>query len=172
MVAWPVRASRQSHYELTSYRGAKIHTTVPPAGTIWTDASIPLGSTRGPRRLDPRDRWVWIYFDLVTPQRKVHLQAFIRTGRKGVEVAKLGRTDLDSTKDHPMTSGELGNVVVDNDKRQVIFVLDDAIKDVENTVDDSTMTRAVELRGKGIETNSYMSYTEGRTLLIIGSDAR
>lgn len=64
MVSWPVQASKKSDYELTTYRGAKIHTEVPPSGTIFTDEEVKLGTTRGPRGLDFRKRWVWVYFDL------------------------------------------------------------------------------------------------------------
>lgn len=173
MVAWPVRASKQSEYELTTYRGAKKHTTVPASGTIFTDAEVPLGSTRGPRGLDFRKRWVWIYFDLVTPHRKIHLQTFVKTDRHGVEVASLGRTDLDSTKDDHQSSGELGSVIIDKERREVVFVVDESLKDVENTVDDTMEGRKVtSIRGKGIETNSYMSYRLGRTSLIVGQEAR
>lgn len=173
MVSWPVRASQKSDYELTTYRGAKKHTTVPPSGTIFTDAEVQLGSTRGPRGLDFRKRWVWIYFDLVTPHRKVHLQSFVRLDRHGVETASLGRTDLDSTKDNHQSSGELGSVVIDKEKRQVVFVVDEKLQDVENAVDDSTEGRKMtSMRGKGIEVNSFMSYKLGRASLMVGQEAR
>ncbi|ORY50675.1 PLC-like phosphodiesterase, partial [Leucosporidium creatinivorum] len=175
MVAWPVRASKNSDYELTTYRGAKIHTEVPPSGTIFTDEEVKLGTTRGPRGLDFRKRWVWVYFDLVTPHRKIHLQGFVKTDRKGIEVASLGRTDLDSTKDNHQSSGSLGSVIIDNDStpRRAIFVVDASLKDVENTVDDTTEGRKVSsIRGKGIETNSWVSLGEGRSSLIVGKEAR
>lgn len=62
-----MRASKGSDYKLATYRGAESHTSVAgPAGTLFTDEEIKLGSTRGPRSLDFRKRWMWIYVDLGT----------------------------------------------------------------------------------------------------------
>lgn len=111
----------------------------------------------------------------MTPHRKIHLQAFVKTDRKGIEVASLGRTDLDSTKDNHQSSGSLGSVIIDNDStpRRAIFVLDASLKDIENTVDDTMEGRKMSsIRGKGIETNSWVSLGEGRSSLIVGKEAR
>jgi hypothetical protein len=111
----------------------------------------------------------------VTLRRKIHLQAFVKTDRKGIETASLGRTDLDSTKENHQSSGSLGSVIIDKESTppRAIFVLDESLKDVENTVDDTMEGRKVtSIRGKGIETNSWISLSEGRGSLIVGKEAR
>lgn len=116
---------------------------------------------------------MWIYVDVVTPRRKVHCQIFVRLGRKGVLEAKLGRTDLDSTKDSPCSSGELGQGVVDVEKKEVKFNLGEELAEVENVTDDTMEKRGLtDVRGKGIETNTYMSLTGGKVSVVVGSEAR
>ncbi|SDA03124.1 BZ3500_MvSof-1268-A1-R1_Chr11-1g03316 [Microbotryum saponariae] len=171
MIGWPSQGSKDDDFALSTYRGAKTHTSVPVSGTIFTDPDFQLGQTRGPRRFDLRDRWVWVYFDLVTTERKVHLQAFVKLDWNGVVAARLGRTDLDSTKDNPTSSGDAGSVVVDPGKRLVTYVIDKSVVDMENIVDDSTK-RGIDVRGKGIETNTWMSYHHGRISVIVGNTAR
>ncbi|KAI5475561.1 hypothetical protein MNV49_001157 [Pseudohyphozyma bogoriensis] len=173
MTTWPVKASTHSDYMLNTHRGADFRETVPPAGTSSIDESFVLGAMRGPKPLDPRHRWGWVYFDLVRSDRKkVHLQVFVRADRKGVDLALLGRTDLDSNFDNPMSSGELGKGVWDEERREVVFELGEELADVENTVDDSTKKASRLLAGKGVHTATYVSDELGRASIIVGHEAR
>ncbi|KAK4048970.1 hypothetical protein OIO90_005605 [Microbotryomycetes sp. JL221] len=172
IVAWPVQASQKSDFELTTYRGAKKHTSVPPNGTIFTSPTFEIAQTRGPKKLDFRDRWCWIYADLVTPERPVHLQAFVQLDRKGVEVATLGRADLDSTKDDSQSSGALGRVEIDNARKQVTFFIDEEVAKTDNTVDDSTKKASLTKLGKGIQINTYVSLYKTKASVIAGREAR
>ncbi|KAM0791848.1 hypothetical protein ACM66B_004105 [Microbotryomycetes sp. NB124-2] len=172
IVAWPVQASQASDFVLTTYRGAKKHTSVPSNGTIFTQPQFELANTRGPKKLDFRDRWCWIYFDLVTPERPVHLQAFVQLDRKGVEVATLGRADLDSTKDNSQSSGAVGRVEIDNSNRRVQFFVDEEVAKTDNVVDDATKKASLVKLGKGIQINTYVSLYKTKASVIAGREAR
>lgn len=106
----------------------------------------------------------------------MHLQLYVKTDRKGIDEASLGRTDLDSTKDNPQSSGALGgdgSVVIDNQQRKVTFVVDASFESVENEVDDTMEKRKLtSLRGKGLEINSWVSAEVARTSLMVGEEAR
>lgn len=99
-------------------------------------------------------------------------QLFLKLDRHGIVLATFGRTDLDSTSDDPQSSGQLGEGRIEEQAKRVTFVLDEKLCEVENEVDDSVKKKVIQLRGKGIETNSYMSYQLGRTSLIVGKQAR
>ena len=141
-----------------------------------TDDTFELGTMRGPRRLDPRSRWSWFFVDLVvggSHARRVHLQFYIELDRKGVDKALMGRLDLDSDRDEPMDSGELGapeDVHVKG--REVTFTVTDALLAVANDTDDSTKKPSKLLLGKGVEASSYVSAPHGRVTLVVGEEAR
>ncbi|KAK4046946.1 hypothetical protein OIV83_005737 [Microbotryomycetes sp. JL201] len=172
IVAWPVQASQKSDFELTTYRGAKKHTTVPANGTIFTQPEFELATSRGPKKFDLRDRWCWVYFDLVTPERPVHLQAYVQLNRKGIEAATLGRTDIDSTKDDSQSSGAVGRVEIDNSKKHIRYFIDDQVAQTENIVDDSTKKASLTKLGKGISINTYVSLYKTKASVIAGKEAR
>ncbi|KAL8293568.1 hypothetical protein RQP46_000269 [Phenoliferia psychrophenolica] len=172
IVAWPARASKSSDYLLTTARGANFYGSVPPNGTVsLTDEPFKMGELRGPKHLDFRKRWGWVFLDLVHPDgTTVHLQVFLKISRKGVEAASIGRTDLDATVDVPMPSGELGKGTVEG--TVVTLVVDESFKDIKNVVDDSTKKGKKEFPGKGVETSSYISHKLARASLLVGSEAR
>lgn len=151
-----MRATTHSDYLLSSFRGTDFHSSVPPNGTVSTAATFHLGDIRGPKHLDPRQRWGWLFFDLVkADQTKIHLQAFIKVSRKGVTEALLGRTDLDANVKAPMSSGTVGEGVVEG--QTVTFAVGEDLRTLENVVDDSTKAGIKDIPGKGIDTASYVS---------------
>lgn len=144
---------------------------MPPNGTVSQDVEFKIGEMRGPKHLDFRKRWGWIFFDLVHADgTKVHLQAFLKLSRSGVVDALLGRTDLDSTVEKPQSSGQVGTGTVDG--MMVTFVVDETLRDLQNVVDDSTKKGVRELIGKGVETSSFVSHQLARASLMVGSEAR
>jgi hypothetical protein len=175
VVSWPIPSRFASDYVLSPTRNSSSFHAVPPPRTTSTDPSFPLATFRGPKKLDPRSRHGWVFFDLVStePVRRAHFQIYIKAGRKGVEEAKLGRTDLNSTESNPMPGGEFGKVVVDAEARTVTVELDESMKGVQNVVEDSVKKGVKDLPGgKGVQTSTYVSYEMGRTTIVVGSEAR
>ncbi|KAK4699903.1 hypothetical protein P7C70_g6353, partial [Phenoliferia sp. Uapishka_3] len=171
ITAWPVRATKISDYLLSTSRGSNFYNTVPQNGTFSLEQHFEIGELRGPKHLDPRPRWGWIFFDLVHADgKKVHLQVFVKVSRNGVQEAVLGRTDLDSSSDNPMPSGEVGKGAIKGNT--ITFSVDESLKDIENTVDDSTKEGIGRFTGKGIETSSYVSSELARASVVVGSAAR
>ena len=126
---------------------------------------------RGPKHFSPLKRWGWVYFDITRADHtKVHLQAFLKVNRHEVVTASLGRTDLDSNVKTPMPSGELGHVKIED--HTVTFIVDAAVKDAQNIVDDTMKKGSHVVPGKKIHTTTYVSHTLGRTSLLVQKDAR
>lgn len=168
MTTWPVRATTHSSYTLSTHRGTNFHSSVPPSSTLSTSPLFSLGSMRGPRRFDPRERWGWIYFDVVRADRRIHLQAFLRLDRRGVVRASMGRVDLESSREEPMPSGEVGEVVVEG--RTVRFVVDERVGDGRNRGWEEGERGRGEFAGKGVETSTYVSCEMGRASVVVGSE--
>ncbi|KAM0752878.1 PLC-like phosphodiesterase [Meredithblackwellia eburnea MCA 4105] len=171
--AWPVRASTHSDYLLRTYKGADFHDSVLPNGTVSTDEHFTIGQMRGPKHLDPRKRWGWVFVDLVHPDgTKVHLQLYIKLDRKGLHEATIGHTDLDSNVKNPQSSGQVGSKGKQDDGNKIVFEIDESLKTLQNAVDDSVKHGIKTVPGKGIETHSYVSHKLARASLLIGSEAR
>lgn len=156
---------------MSTFRGSDFNSSVPANGTTSSDQIFVVGVIRGPKHLDPRKRWGWIYVDLVKMDRsKVHLQVFVKLDRKGVEEAWVGRTDLDSTESKPMPSGSLGKGSVSEEEKTITFEVTEDIAAAGNIIDDSTKKASRILMGKGVATVTYVSIELGRASLYVGRE--
>lgn len=175
--SWPVRPTQESDPHFCTFRGVLNQTTsvLPPNSILQGTPPITFATTRAPHSLDLRERWVWVYFAVVLPERKVHLQGFVKTSRKSLLEAKLGQLDLDSTESKPMASGEVGEPVkVDEHERSIVFIINEsvascaessfAVKHVSRLHQDLAL-----LSGKGIQTSTYVSSSGIISTVVVGN---
>ncbi|PLW23812.1 hypothetical protein PCASD_10652 [Puccinia coronata f. sp. avenae] len=184
---WPTKVKKSTHnkhssYQLASYRGTCFNSdSIPPVRKDLTDRSITIATIDTPTGLllessqFAKSRVGWIYFDVIKPNGYVlHLQAFVKFGRKGnVTSGLLGRFDLDSSREKPMPSGEMGSVEVLTSLNLVLFKLTHAdIHTQENTVDDTPLRPPLGLPTKRVSTFSFVSHPNALLSLRVAKDAR
>ncbi|OAV87089.1 hypothetical protein PTTG_02317 [Puccinia triticina 1-1 BBBD Race 1] len=183
---WPTKLKNTLHikhsaYRLSSYRGTCFNpNSIPPVMKQFTDSLLTIAEIDQPSGLfessrSAKSRLGWVYFDLIKPNGYLlHLQAFIKLSRSGtITSGLLGRFDLDSSRERPMPSGQIGTVEILPSLNLVLFRLTHAdIQHEENTVDDTPLRPPLGLPTKRLSTFSYVSHPQTVLSFRVGKDAR
>lgn len=130
-----------------------------------------LATTRGPKATDLRNRFGWIFVDLVKDKTtRVHLQLFLHTNHNGIVNASMGLLDLASTKDNPMPSGECGTVKIEG--HHITYTVDESATRMIALVKAIDLTLSQHNIGKSVELTSYVSHDLVRATVCAGNQGR